>query len=299
MSEGLVDGLVVVDKPGGLTSHDVVARARRALGTRKVGHAGTLDPMATGVLLLGVGRATRLLGHLALRDKEYRATIRLGARTVSDDADGEITAIADSSDLAAIGDDDVRAGLRAQTGTISQRPSSVSAIKVDGRRAHARVRAGEEVELDAREVQIARIDVLDIRRTAQAVDVDVEVSCSTGTYIRSIARDLGESLAVGGHLTALRRTRVGPFALAQACTLEALAAEGPALLQSIDAVAAATFPLWPVDADAAEAVRHGRRIRWTGPTDVVGPVAVVDGDGLLLALATDDDGLARYSAVLA
>lgn len=293
------DGLVVVDKPGGLTSHDVVARARRALGTRKVGHAGTLDPMATGVLLLGAGRATRLLGHLALRDKEYRATIRLGVSTVTDDAEGDVIATADVSTLAAVTDAQVVAALRGQTGTIRQRPSSVSAIKVAGRRAHARVRAGEEVELPAREVQVARIDLLGIERSASALDVEVDVECSTGTYVRAIARDVGEVLGVGGHLTALRRTRVGPFTLAEARTLADLEERGAGVLLSLAEVASRCFATWVVDAAAADAVRHGRRIPWTGPADAAGPVAVLDADGALLALATDDDGLARYAAVFA
>ncbi len=292
-------GLVVVDKPGGLTSHDIVARARRALGTRKVGHAGTLDPMATGVLVLGVGRATRLLGHLALHDKEYRATIRLGTSTVSDDADGEVTSRADPDVLTVVTDDDLTAGLRALTGRIRQRPSAVSAIKVDGRRAHERVRAGEDVELPARAVEVTRLDVLDIQRSAGAIDVDIEVECSTGTYVRAIARDLGDGLGVGGHLTALRRTRVGPFTLAEARTLEALDADGPRTLVDLDSVAARCFPVWVVDADGADSVRHGRRLPWSGPVDSDGPVAVLDGDGALLALASDDAGTARYLAVLA
>ena len=291
-------GLVVVDKPGGLTSHDVVARARRALATRKVGHAGTLDPMATGVLVLGAGRATRLLGHLALRDKVYRATIRLGASTVTDDAEGDVTATADTLVLAGVSDTALASGLSALTGVISQRPSSVSAIKVDGRRAHARVRAGEQVALPAREVEVSRIDVVDVRRAPDAIDVDVEVACSTGTYVRAIARDLGEGLGVGGHLTALRRTRVGPFDVSEACSLDDLAAHGPALLMPMAQVATRCFPTWAVDSAQADAVRHGRRIPWGGPIAVPGPVAVVAGDGGFLALAVDDAGVTRYEAVL-
>ncbi|WOQ18331.1 tRNA pseudouridine(55) synthase TruB [Raineyella sp. W15-4] len=213
-------GLLVIDKPAGLTSHDVVARARRILGTRKVGHAGTLDPMATGVLILGVGRATRLLGHLALHDKAYDATIRLGQVTLTDDAEGEVVASAGAVGLT---DDAIRAAMATFTGAIAQRPSAVSAIKVDGKRSYARVRAGEQVELPARPVTVSRFDLL-ARRDAHAdevavVDLDVTVECSTGTYVRALARDLGEALGTGGHLTALRRTRVGGFGLDTAQTL--------------------------------------------------------------------------------
>ena len=294
---GSPDGVVVVDKPGGLTSHDVVARARRALGTRKVGHAGTLDPMATGVLVLGVGRATRLLGHLALRDKEYAATIRLGASTVSDDADGEVTATADPVLLASVTDSEIVDGLQAQTGAVLQRPSSVSAIKVEGRRAHDRVRAGEDVDLPPRAVEISRLDVRGIRRSAAAIDVDVDVECSTGTYVRAVARDLGERLAVGGHLVALRRTRVGPFTLAESRTLEQLAADGAGALVPLDAVARRCFPVWEVSDVEADAVRHGRRITWAGQPGAPEPVAIVGSAGEMLALAVDDGGLARYRAV--
>lgn len=295
----MTDGLVVVDKPASMTSHDVVARARRALGTRKVGHAGTLDPMATGVLVLGVGRATRLLGHLALHDKRYRATIRLGASTVSDDADGAVTATADVRALAAVTDSRIESALREQTGTIRQRPSSVSAIKVAGRRAHERVRSGEEVVLAAREVHVARIDVLGIQRSARAIEVDVDVECSTGTYVRAIARDVGHDLGVGGHLAALRRTRVGAFALADASSLTDLEERGPAVVLPLDDVAPRCFATWVVDARVGDAVRHGRRIEWTGPPAHAGPVAVVDAGGAFLALAVDEGGSARYLAVFA
>ncbi len=215
-------GLLVVDKPAGWTSHDVVGRARRLVGTRKVGHAGTLDPMATGVLVLGVERATKLLGHLALDTKTYLATIRLGVETSTDDAEGEPTATADAS---GVDDAAIAAGVAALTGDIAQVPSTVSAIKVDGRRAYERVRAGEEVTLAARPVHVARFDVLAIRREGPTVDLDVLVDCSSGTYVRALARDLGRGLGVGGHLTALRRTRVGPFTLEHARDLETLAAE--------------------------------------------------------------------------
>src|SRR5262245_33292941 len=206
-----------------MTSHDVVARVRRLAGTRRVGHGGTLDPMATGLLVIGVRRATRLLTYVIGADKRYLATIRLGESTVTDDAEGEVVA---SESAAAITDAEIRAGLALQTGTIGQVPSAVSAIKIKGQRAYAKVRAGESVTLAARTVTISAIDVLDIRRSGESavVDVDVDVACSTGTYVRAIARDLGAALGVGGHLTALRRTAVGGFTLAEASTLDELAA---------------------------------------------------------------------------
>jgi tRNA pseudouridine55 synthase len=289
-------GIVVLDKPGGMTSHDVVARVRRILGTRRVGHAGTLDPMATGVLVIGVGRATRLLGYLAATDKDYTATMRLGSATSTDDAEGDIVAVADATVLAGVTDERIRAAVAGLVGTIEQRPSSVSAIKVDGRRAHARVRAGEEVDLAPRRVRVDRLDVTAIRRTPDAVDLDVEVTCSTGTYVRALARDLGEQLGVGGHLTALRRTRVGSFDAPAA--LADLEAGGAALLLPMGRVAAAEFPVWTVDEESAGDVRQGRRIAWSGP-DTDDPVAVLGEDGSLLALARRDAGSARYLAVLA
>ncbi len=208
-------GLVVVDKPAGMTSHDVVSRVRRTLGTRKVGHAGTLDPMATGVLVLGFGRATRLLGHLLLKEKTYRATVRLGAATTTDDAEGEVTA---STSANHVTEQEVRSALTRFEGEIEQVPSSVSAIKVDGRRAYDLAREGEEVELEARRVTISAIEVGEFRREGEYLDCEVRVACSSGTYIRAIARDLGSALGVGGHLTALRRTSVGPFVLDEANT---------------------------------------------------------------------------------
>ena len=292
-------GILVVDKPGGMTSHDVVGRVRRLLGTRKVGHAGTLDPMATGILVVGVERATRLLGHLALADKRYRATIRLGTATVTDDREGDVIAQADPATLAAIPDRGIVDALRGLTGSIEQRPSSVSAVKVDGRRAYDRVRGGEAVDLPARRVVIARLDALDLRRAPDAIDVDVDVECSTGTYVRAIARDLGDLLGVGGHLTALRRTRVGPFEESRALTLATLEAEGESALESMADVAAACFPTWRLDESGSAAVRVGRRIPWEGPEPVGTPVALFDPAGEFLALASDDGGLARYAAVFA
>jgi tRNA pseudouridine55 synthase len=216
------DGLLVVDKPSGLTSHDVVARVRRLAGTRRVGHAGTLDPAATGVLVLGLGRATRLLGHLALADKDYLATIRLGEATTTDDAEGEQVS---SASTARLGEDAVRSAVGGMVGELDQVPSAVSAVKVGGVRSYARVRAGEQVELAARTVTVSAFDVLAVRRPApDLLDLDVAVTCSTGTYVRALARDLGVELGVGGHLTALRRTRVGGFDLTAARTLDELAA---------------------------------------------------------------------------
>jgi tRNA pseudouridine55 synthase len=294
------DALIVVDKASGLTSHDVVARVRRLAGTRKVGHAGTLDPMATGVLLVGIERATRLLGHLALTDKEYLATVRLGAATVTDDADGEVVSSADASGLA---EADIEAALGPLRGEILQRPSSVSAIKVGGVRAYARVRGGEDVELAARTVSVARLDVVAVRREGAVVDVDVEVECSTGTYVRALARDLGAGLGVGGHLTALRRTRVGPFGLDRARTLEELEDSFAAI--SLAEVVHATFPCQVVDAGSAERVLHGARIEAAdsvlGPGSAassraaVGPslttVGVLDAGGRVLSLAEVRDGV--------
>ena len=214
------DGFVVVDKAGAMTSHDVVAVGRRVLGTRKVGHAGTLDPMATGILILGFGHGTRLLQYITDGDKSYRATIALGVATITDDVEGEVISRASKSDLDAITDADIQRDLSSMRGVISQRPSSVSAVKVDGKRAHERVRAGEVFELASREVTISQLDVLEIRRTDDAIQIDIEVTCSAGTFIRAIARDLGASLKVGGHLTFLRRTRVASFGEDAANTFE-------------------------------------------------------------------------------
>ncbi len=284
-------GLVVIDKPSGLTSHDVVARCRRFAGTRRVGHAGTLDPMATGVLLVGIERATKLLGYLALTDKTYVATIRLGQATVTDDAEGEITSATSAVDVTDAG---VDAGVRALTGTIQQVPSKVSAIKVDGQRSYARVRAGEDVQLAARPVTVSRFDVLEIRRADAFVDVDVIVDCSTGTYIRALARDLGESLGVGGHLSALRRTRVGTFGLDQARTLEQLEAGWSVL--TLEEVVGATFARRELDEEQARVVANGGRLAVEGE---VGPVGVFAPDGTVVALMEPRDGVLRTLVVFA
>ncbi len=302
-----VDGIVVVDKPSGWSSHDVVARVRRLAGTRKVGHAGTLDPMATGVLVLGINRATRFLTYLVGADKEYTATMRLGQSTVTDDAEGEVTA---SLGAAVVHDAALAAAIADLTGVISQVPSSVSAIKVDGRRSYARVRAGEDVALEARPVTVLRFDVLD-RRSAIAgdgtavTDIDVVVACSSGTYIRALARDLGAALGVGGHLTALRRTRVGPFTVDDAGTLE----DHGVSLRVVDVTTAARrcFPVRELTEEEAVAVRFGKFLEPTGPLPGVGwrgdadgqsPVAALAPDGRVIALLADRGERARPILVL-
>lgn len=288
-------GLLVIDKPAGMTSHQVVAAVRKALATRKVGHAGTLDPMATGVLLVGVGRATRLLGHLALKDKAYATTIRLGASTVTDDAEGELLLQAEPDDVESITAERIRAGISALTGEILQVPTAVSAIKVDGQRAYARVRAGEQVELKARPVTVSRFEVRDIRRLDGFVDVDADIECTTGTYVRALARDLGAGLGVGGHLTALRRTRVGPWGISEATSLAALAADASpdTFLIDLDETARRSLPTLTVDHEGATAVGHGRRV----DLEVVAPTALLDPAGHLIAIAEPGEGGLRYAAV--
>jgi tRNA pseudouridine55 synthase len=281
-------GLVVVDKPAGITSHDVVSRVRRLAGTRKVGHAGTLDPMATGVLVLGVDRATRLLGHLVLTDKAYDATVRLGVATTTDDAEGEVTATASAAGLT---EAEVRAALGRFTGDLLQVPTAVSAIKVDGQRAYARVRAGESVELEPRPVTVHELVVHDVRHDGDVVDADVSLRCTSGTYVRAIARDAGAALGVGGHLTALRRTAVGPYDLTAARTLEQLA-EGFAVLPIADAARAA-FPAHELTEEQAVDVRVGRPL----DLELPGLTAVFAPDGAFLALYGPREGRARPVAV--
>jgi tRNA pseudouridine55 synthase len=281
------DGLLVVDKPAGWTSHDVVGRCRRLAGTRKVGHAGTLDPMATGVLVLGVGRATRLLGHLALTDKSYEATVRLGATTVTDDAEGELV---EQRDASGVTDEAIAAALTGLTGPLQQVPSAVSAVKVDGVRSYARVRAGEQVELAARPVVVSRFALL----ARRGDELDVAVDCTSGTYVRALARDLGAAVGVGGHLTALRRTRVGPFDLSRARTLEQHAEQ--LALVPLDAAVAASFPRRELDADEAVALSYGKRLAVTGSGGVVGAFAP---DGRCIALVVDRDAAARPVVVFA
>ncbi|MFJ8832536.1 tRNA pseudouridine(55) synthase TruB [Micromonospora aurantiaca] len=289
------DGLIVVDKPGGMTSHDVVARIRRLARTRRVGHGGTLDPMATGVLVIGVGRATRLLTYVIGAGKSYAATIRLGQVTVTDDAEGEVVA---TTPAGAVTDDGVRAALAALTGEIDQVPSAVSAIKINGQRAYKRVRDGEAVELPARRVTVSRLDVLAIRRDVpDVVDVDVDVTCSSGTYIRALARDAGAALGVGGHLTALRRTAVGGFTLDEAATLDQLEERAPDVVNlPLDAAAARFFPRRDATADETRVLSHGGPL---APAGITGPYAVFDPAGGLIAIVSERDGRARAEIVLA
>ncbi|WP_341942420.1 tRNA pseudouridine(55) synthase TruB [Microbacterium sp. LWH10-1.2] len=274
-------GILLVDKPAGLTSHDVVARTRRAFGTRKVGHAGTLDPMATGLLVVGIEGATRLLTYIVGADKTYVATIRLGQTTGTDDADGEIIVQAPSDAWADVTEERIADGIRSLTGRISQVPSSVSAIKVDGRRAYDRVRAGEEVVLAAREVTVSRFDVLARRDGEGVIDLDVIVDCSSGTYIRSLARDLGSGLGVGGHLTALRRTRVGDFDVADAVGIDAL--EGAPTLTPAQAAARVLQPL-DVSAEDARDLRHGKRLPGQASRLDGALAAAIDHDGVLVGV---------------
>ncbi|MDH3009715.1 tRNA pseudouridine(55) synthase TruB [Gordonia alkanivorans] len=277
-------GLLIVDKQAGITSHDVVSRCRKIFDTRRVGHAGTLDPMATGVLVVGIERATKLLGLLSLTTKSYTATIRLGASTTTDDREGEILTTADASGVT---DDEIASGVADLTGDIQQVPAKVSAIKVDGRRAHALVRTGADFDLEARPVTVSRFDVLATRRdgdtdngTPGVVDLDVAVDCSSGTYIRSLARDLGAALGVGGHLTALRRTAVGPFTLEHARTLDEVREDGRVSLD-IDEAVKLSFPRRDISDDEAESISQGR---WLEPIGMKGVYVVVDPHEQAIAL---------------
>ena len=291
-------GLLVVDKPAGLTSHDVVARIRRLAGTRRVGHAGTLDPMATGVLVVGLEKATRLLGHLALTEKEYAATIRLGQATDTGDAEGTVTGGAPAAGLTAAA---VQAAAAALTGPIEQVPPAVSAIKVGGRRSYQLAREGAPPELAPRPVTVWSFTVGPLRPAGDLLDVDVEVRCSSGTYIRALARDMGQALGVGGHLTRLRRTRVGPYDLTAAQSLDELAraaeAGGPGALPVVPlaAAAAAAFPARQLTPDEARALSHGGRLRAEGGP--AGPVAAFGPDGTLIALVEEQGEQARPLAV--
>ncbi|MDQ6875456.1 MAG: tRNA pseudouridine(55) synthase TruB [Actinomycetota bacterium] len=287
-------GLSIVDKPAGLTSHDVVARIRRLAGTRKVGHAGTLDPMATGVLIVGVERATRILGQLAATEKSYEATVRLGASTVTDDAEGEVLLSVPAGHLS---EGQLVSATAGFLGAQQQVPSAVSAVKVAGRRAYDRVRAGEEVALAPRLISITRLLVRDIRRPApEIVDVDLTVDCSTGTYIRALARDLGAVLGVGGHLTALRRTRVGPFDVSAARSLDQLAAlPTPVVIGLSDAVAAC-LPRRDIDTEQARLLSHGRPL---APAGIPGTYGAFAPDGTVVALLAESAGAARPVVVLA
>ncbi len=285
-------GILLVDKPGGITSHDAVSRTRKAAGTRKVGHAGTLDPMATGLLVLGVNASTRLLTFVVGLDKEYLATIRLGASTTTDDAEGETVELASPAAVAAITREIVETALGNFRGSIEQVPSSVSAIKVDGRRAYALVREGEQVTLAPRSVQITALDLLAVREGEGHLDVDVRVECSSGTYIRAIARDLGLALRVGAHLTALRRTRIGPFRVGEGVSLDDLDAAA-SLIAPADA-AARLFPTWELTAQEAVDLAHGKKL----PADIPenGPVAAIAPDGRLVGLVRLQSGVAKVVA---
>ncbi len=282
------EGVLIIDKPSGWTSHDVVARVRRLAATRRVGHAGTLDPMATGVLVLGVGRGTKLLTFLVGCDKGYAATIRLGASTVTDDAEGEVVSTTSAAHLTR---NAIEAAVTPFRGVISQVPSAVSAIKVDGRRAYARVRSGEDVQLAARSVTVSRFDILHVR-PGETVDVDIDVDVSSGTYVRALARDLGAALGVGGHLVALRRTRVGCFDIGEAHDLDALAArpEGDGIpLLSLTAAARRALPTRELSAPEARAIGFGQPVQSTAPAEEA--VAAFAPDGHLLAVI--DQRLAR------
>ena len=287
------DGLVIVDKPGGLTSHDVVARIRRLAGTRRVGHAGTLDPMATGVLVVGVEKATRLLGYLTLTQKQYDATIRLGQSSSTDDAEGELTRTAPATGLTT---ETINKAITELTGEIQQVPPAVSAIKVDGQRAYKLTRAGAAPELKPRPVTVYEFTVTDVRPAGDGdlTDVDATVRCSSGTYVRALARDLGDKLGTGGHLTALRRTRVGGYGLDAAQTLDQLADRFEVM--PLAQAAAAAFPRRDLSADEARRLAHGGRLAATG---IAGPMAAFAPDGSLVALLAEQDGQARPLAVFA
>jgi tRNA pseudouridine55 synthase len=294
LPEGPTSGLAVIDKPVGWTSHQVVGRVRRLAGTRKVGHAGTLDPMATGVLIIGIGKATRLLGYLALSDKAYAATIRLGISTVTDDAEGEVVTAAGAAGLTEAEIEAVMARLR---GGILQVPSAVSAIKVEGVRSYARVRAGDQVDLPARPVQVDRFAPVAFRASevdgVRVLDLDVEVECSTGTYVRALARDLGAALGVGGHLTALRRTRVGVFTVDEAQTLDE--AEDTLKLPPLDVAARRCFATLTVTDSVANRIRDGARIG--GLILPATPTALFTEAGLFLALYRQEEADSVAEAV--
>lgn len=284
-------GVVVVDKPAGMTSHDVVARCRRIFGTRRVGHAGTLDPMATGVLVIGVERATKILGLLTAAPKSYAATVRLGQTTSTEDAEGQVLQCVSAEHVTADAIATAVAGLR---GDIEQVPSAVSAIKIGGRRAYQLAREGHDVELRARPVRIDRFEVLAVRPHDRLVDVDVEVDCSSGTYIRALARDLGAALGVGGHLTSLRRTRVGRFALDEACSLDELA-ERPRLTLTLDQACLLIFPRRDLTAEEADAAANGRPL---SPAGVDGVYAASDADGRVIALLRDEGPTTKSVVVI-
>jgi tRNA pseudouridine55 synthase len=270
-----MDGFLLVDKASGMTSHDVVAMARKKLDTKKVGHAGTLDPMATGVLVLGIGIATRLLTYITDGKKAYQGKISLGSATHTDDKEGDVIFTAPENKLQLITDSQIKEQLAGFLGNIKQRPSSVSAIKIDGKSAHARVRAGEDVDIPERDITIDEIEIKQISHLASSIEIDISVTCSAGTYIRAIARDLGEKLEVGGHLTQLRRTLVSPFTLEQCKDI------ADAQLISIAEVIEKLFPIRRLDFSESREILFGRTIDQNQQTGVV---AALDAQGEFLAL---------------
>jgi tRNA pseudouridine55 synthase len=286
------EGFLVLDKEPGMTSHDCVAIARRALGTKKVGHSGTLDPMATGILVLGFGNGTRLLQYITEGDKSYDATVVLGAATVTDDREGEVISTADTSSVT---DEMIRESLASMIGTIAQRPSSVSAVKIDGERAYDRVRAGEKVELPSRQVTITQLDITRIEHVGNQIHIDIEVTCSAGTYIRAIARDCGDALGVGGHLSALRRTRVGAFDLAQSISLAQLK-DGQFTPLSLVSLAAQTFPVRNLALDEVLELSFGRALSANPSNEIF---AGISGDNRLIALLANRDERAKPITVFA
>ncbi len=326
-STDAVSGLLIVDKPQGITSHDVVSRTRRLAHTRRVGHAGTLDPMATGVLVLGINKATRLLTWITDHSKRYEAQVRFGVETTSEDAEGEVTSAKGCDGL---GNEEIEAVLSRFRGTISQVPSALSAIKVNGKRAYARVRAGEDVKLEPREIEISLLETQGQPRShrveyalggkstqVNCVDLNVVVECSAGTYIRALARDLGNALGCGAHLTSLRRTRVGEFSIDSAHTLQSLdeaaqqsGGEASLPLTSLSDAAREMFPCLLLSEAEAGAFSHGQAPRRKA-SEVVrfveeyfpgtqpgehGPIAACRGDGEVLGLLKIIDN--RFATVL-
>ncbi|MBC6795656.1 tRNA pseudouridine(55) synthase TruB [Corynebacterium macclintockiae] len=279
-------GVVLVDKPSGPTSHDMVGKLRRIMGTRRVGHSGTLDPMATGLLVVGVERGTKFLAHVVAHDKRYEATVRLGAATHTDDAEGEVLSTAAPADLEALTEERIHAAFDAQRGDIMQRPTSVSSIKIDGKRAHELVREGQEVVLPERPVTIFSLEVLDVVFGVDAtscIDVRISVHCSSGTYIRAIARDVGEALGVGGHLTQLRRTSVGPFDVSEARTLEQLE-KAPQLSLNLDEAMVRCFDVREVSESEGVDLSLGK---WLQPVGRKGVHAAVTPSGRAIALVEE------------
>jgi tRNA pseudouridine55 synthase len=295
-------GLVLIDKPSGWTSHDVVARLRKLAGTRRVGHAGTLDPMATGLLLIGVNSATKLLTFLVGENKTYEATIRLGASTITDDKESEFTAVANPDDVESLTPARVEEALKALRGPIEQVPSSVSAIKVDGERAYAKVRSGDEVKLKARPINIHRFEIvgeprLVIEGENTFLDFEAIIDCSSGTYIRALARDLGDALGVGGHLTALRRTKIGSYSIEQAQDLDGLTAETLAVLP-IEKAATQQFAVRELSDQEVIDLRHGKRLKVVAESELE-PTAAIAADGSLIAMLTKSGNAAKSLVVFA